>query len=159
MARPLALAGRLGLWLALIVIGTLSSLFYFGFIFWIQDYPRAGDLWGILLLSPVLAAASSALGLCFGTLFNRRERVVQVWVGTSALLFFLGGAAWPHFMMPKLLVWVAHVLPSTAAVQGFVRMNAMGASLQEVAPQALVLVLLAVVYGALWLTFGERRTA
>ncbi|WP_292054119.1 MULTISPECIES: ABC transporter permease [unclassified Brevundimonas] len=159
MARPLALAGRLGLWLALIVIGTLSSLFYFGFIFWIQDYPRAGDLWGILLLSPVLAAASSALGLCFGTLFNRRERVVQVWVGTSALLFFLGGAAWPHFMMPKLLVWVAHVFPSTAAVQGFVRMNAMGASLQEVAPQALVLVLLAVVYGALWLTFGERRTA
>lgn len=152
MAQPLALGGRLGLWLALIAIGTLSSLFYFGFVFWIQDYPRAGDLWGVIVLAPVFAAASSAIGLCFGTLFNRRERVVQVWVGTSALLFFLGGAAWPHFMMPKLLVWLASLFPSTAAVQGFVRMNAMGASLIEIAPQAIILCLLAVVWGGLWLT-------
>ncbi|WP_297800675.1 ABC transporter permease [uncultured Brevundimonas sp.] len=152
MAAPLRWRGRLGLWLALIAIGTLSSLFYFGFIFWVQDYPRAGDLWGVIALSPVFAAASSALGLCFGCLFNRRERVVQVWVGSSALLFFLGGAAWPHFMMPKLMVALAYLFPSTAAVQGFVRMNAMGASLSEIAPQALTLCALALVWGSLWLS-------
>ncbi|MGI4721640.1 MAG: ABC transporter permease [Janthinobacterium lividum] len=151
MAEPLKFSGRLGLWLALISIGTLSSLFYFGFVFWIQDYPRASDLWGVIALSPVFAAASSALGLLFGGLFSRRERVVQVWVGTSALLFFLGGAAWPHFMMPNLLVWIAHLFPSTAAVQAFVSMNAMGATLSEVAPQALTLLVLALLYGGLWL--------
>jgi len=151
LAPPLGFGGRLGLWLALITIGTLSSLFYFGFVFWIQDYPRAGDLWGVIALSPVFAAASSAIGLCFGTLFNCRERVVQVWVGSSALLFFLGGAAWPHFMMPKLLVALAYLFPSTAAVQGFVRMNAMGASLVEIASQAIILCLLAAGWGAIWL--------
>lgn len=110
----------------------------------------------MILLAPIFAAGVSALGLLLGGLFDRHERVLQVLVGTSAPLFFLAGAAWPHFMMPKLLVWLAHLSPSTAAVQAFVRMNAMGASLAEVAPQALMLVVLALVFGALWLWRGDE---
>ena len=132
------------------VIGTLSSLFYFGFVFWIQDYPRAGDLIGVILLAPLFSAAVSALGLCLGGLFDRHERVLQVLVGTSAPLFFLGGTAWPHFMMPQPLVWLANLFPSTAGVQAFVKMNSTGASLSDVAPEATVLVVLVVIYG-LWL--------
>ena len=107
----------------------------------------------------MFAAGVSALGLLLGGLFDRHERVLQVLVGTSAPLFFLTGAAWPHFMMPKLLVWLAHLSPSTAAVQAFVPMNAMGAGLGEVAPQALGLAALAVIFGALWLLLGPSRSS
>lgn len=155
-AAALRLSSRLGLWLALTVIGTLSCLFYFGFVFWFQDYPRAGDLWGVILLAPVFSAAVSAMGLCLGGLFDRHERVLQVLVGTSAPLFFLGGTAWPHFMMPQPLVWLANLFPSTAGVQAFVKMNSAGASLSEVAPEAAVLVLLALIYG-LWLLLAPVR--
>ncbi len=158
-AAPMRRSARLGLWLALTAIGTASCLFYFGFVFWVQDYPRGGDLGGVILLSPVFAAGVSALGLLLGGLFDRHERVLQVLVGTSAPLFFLTGAAWPHFMMPKLLVWLAHLSPSTAAVQAFVPMNAMGAGLGEVAPQALGLAALAVIFGALWLLPGPARSS
>ena len=156
-APILRLRSRLGLWLALTVIGTLSSLFYFGFVFWIQDYPRAGDLIGVILLAPLFSAAVSALGLCLGGLFDRHERVLQVLVGTSAPLFFLGGTAWPHFMMPQPLVWLANLFPSTAGVQAFVKMNSTGASLSDVAPEATVLVVLVVIYG-LWLLAPGLRT-
>lgn len=156
-APPLRRSVRLGLWLALIAIGTASSLFYFGFVFWLQDYPRAGNLIGVLLLAPIFSAGVSALGLLLGGLFDRHERVLQVLVGTSAPLFFLSGAAWPHFMMPKMLVWLAHLSPSTAAVQAFVRLNAMGASLGEVAASAAILTGLAAVYGGLWLMRGSLR--
>ncbi len=158
-AGPMRRSAKLGLWLALTAIGTASCLFYFGFVFWVQDYPRGGDLGGVILLSPVFAAGVSALGLLLGGLFDRHERVLQVLVGTSAPLFFLTGAAWPHFMMPKLLVWLAHLSPSTAAVQAFVPMNAMGASPGEVAPQALGLAALAVIFGALWLLLGPARSS
>ncbi|QYC11061.1 ABC transporter permease [Brevundimonas nasdae] len=156
-APVLRLRSRLGLWLALTVIGALSSLFYFGFVFWVQDYPRAGDLIGVILLAPLFSAAVSALGLCLGGLFDRHERVLQVLVGTSAPLFFLGGTAWPHFMMPQPLVWLANLFPSTAGVQAFVKMNSTGASLSEVAPEATVLVVLVVIYG-LWLLAPDLRT-
>lgn len=157
-AAPLRTSARLGLWLALTAIGTMSCLFYFGFVFWFQDYPRAGDLWSVILLTPVFSAGVSALGLLLGGLFDRHERVLQVLVGTSAPLFFLAGTAWPHFMMPQPLVWLAHLSPSTAAVQAFVRMNAMGASLVEVGTQAAVLAGLAIIYGALWLKPGPDES-
>lgn len=160
-AAPMRRSARLGLWLALTTIGTASSLFYFGFVFWFQDYPRAGDLWGVILLAPIFSAGVSAMGLLLGGLFDRHERVLQVLVGTSAPLFFLSGAAWPHFMMPQALVWLAHLSPSTAAVQAFVRMNAMGASLIEVAGPAVILIGLAAVYGAIWMgrdVSPRRRT-
>lgn len=150
-AAALKVSARLGLWMALTAIGTASGLFYFGFVFWLHDYPRAGDLGGVLLLTPIFSAGVSALGLLLGGLFDRHERVLQVLVGTSAPLFFLAGVAWPHFMTPQPLVWLAHLSPSTAAVQAFVRMNAMGASLAEVAPQAVMLCVLTVIYGSLWL--------
>ena len=156
-APRLKLSARLGLWLALTTIGTASSLFYFGFVFWFQDYPRAGNLVGVLLLAPVFSAAVAAVGLLLGALFDRHERVLQVLVGTSAPLFFLSGAAWPHFMMPEGLVWLAHFSPSTAAVQAFVRLNAMGASLWEVSGLAAILTGLAVIYGGVWVVRGSLR--
>ncbi len=146
-APALQASAKLGLWLALTTIGTLSCLFYFGFVFWFQDYPRAGDLWGVVLLAPVFSGSVAALGLLLGRIFDRHERVLQVLVGTSAPLFFLAGAAWPHFMMPPFLVWLAYLSPSTAAVQAFVPMNAMGASLGEVSNSAIVLCVLFIVYG------------
>lgn len=156
-AAPVRLSSRLGLWGALTLIGTLSTLLYFGFVFWLQDYPRGGDMAGVLLTAPLFAAAVSALGLWLGGLFDRHERVLQVLVGTSAPLFFLAGSAWPHFMMPQPLVWLAHLSPSTAAVPAFVGFNAMGASVTEIWPQVALLAGLAILYGALFL-FGAERT-
>ena len=115
------------------------------------------SLIGVLLLAPIFSAAVAAVGLLLGALFDRHERVLQVLVGTSAPLFFLSGAAWPHFMMPEGLVWLAHFSPSTAAVQAFVRLNAMGASLWEVSGLAAILTGLAVVYGGLWVVCGSLR--
>lgn len=148
-ARPLALRGFLGLWTALTTVGCLSSLFYFGFVFWFQDYPRMGDLAGVLLATPIFAAGVSALGLAIGSLFDRHERAMQILVGTSVPLFFLGGAAWPLFLMPQPLAWLARLSPSTSAIQAFVKLNAAGARIPEVAPELLTLLLLAILFGVL----------
>lgn len=148
-ARPLALRGFLGLWSALTLIGCLSSLFYFGFVFWFQDYPRMGDLAGVLVATPIFAAGVSALGLAIGSLFDRHERAMQILVGTSVPLFFLGGAAWPLFLMPQPLAWLARLSPSTSAIQAFVKLNAAGATIPEVAPELLNLLILALLFGAL----------
>lgn len=148
-ARPLRLGGFLGLWAALTLIGGLAGLFYFGFVFWFQDYPRMGDLAGVLVALPIFAAGVSALGLAIGSLFDRHERAMQILVGTSVPLFFLGGAAWPQFLMPDALLWVARLSPSTSAIPAFVKLNAAGASIGEVAPELLTLTVLAVLFGAL----------
>lgn len=158
-AQPLSTRSFLGLWAALTLIGSVASLFYFGFVFWFQDYPRMGDLFGIILAVPVFAASVSALGLAIGSLFDRHERAMQILVGTSVPLFFLGGAAWPLFLMPQPLAWLARLSPSTSAIQAFVKLNAAGASVAEVAPELLTLAVLAVLFGvtAWWRLTHQRR--
>ncbi|WEK38775.1 MAG: ABC transporter permease [Candidatus Brevundimonas colombiensis] len=147
-SAPLGLAGFAGLWSALTLIGCMAGLFYFGFVFWFQDYPRMGDLAGVLVALPIFAAGVSALGLAIGSLFDRHERAMQILVGTSVPLFFLGGAAWPPFLMPQPLVWLAKLSPSTSAIPAFVKLNAAGATIPEVAPELLTLAALALLFGA-----------
>jgi ABC-2 type transport system permease protein len=47
------------------------------------------------------------------------------------------------------LVWIAKLLPTTPGINAVVRLNQMGASVIEVAPQLLNLAVLALLYGTL----------
>ncbi|MEJ0064384.1 MAG: ABC transporter permease [Caulobacteraceae bacterium] len=140
-------AAFLGLWAAFTVLGALTNLFFFGFVLWFQDYPRGSDLAGLLICAPIFSAAVSALGMLVGSTFARHERSMQILGGTSIPVFFLSGLSWPAFAMPPLVQALARLIPSTAAVPLFVKLNSMGATLGEVAPEVLTLLVLAILYG------------
>jgi ABC-2 type transport system permease protein len=53
-------------------------------------------------------------------------------LATSLPQFFLVGAAWPAEAIPSFLRSARELLPSVPAIDGFVRINQMGASLFEV---------------------------
>ena len=153
-------AAFLGVWAAFTLLGSLTGLFWFGFVLWFQDYPRAGNIPGMLLAVPVFSAAVSAMALLVGSLFERHERSMQILAGTSVPFFFVAGLSWPFFAMPPAVVAVARIIPSTSAVLMFVKLNSMGATLGEVAPELTTLLFLAAIYGAaamLRITSGHRR--
>lgn len=139
----------LGLWTALTVVGFCTNAFYWGFVLWFQDFPRGGNIAGAAFLGGWFAAAVSGLGLLVGSLFDRHDRAVYILAGTSVPLFFLGGLAIPHFAMPGWLVALAWPVPSTVAIPAFVEINGAGASLAEIAPYTLTMIVLALLYGAL----------
>ena len=158
---PMRRAAFLGAWAAMTLLGVFAAFFYFGFIFWLQDVPRGGNVLGLLVTVPCFAAAVAALGLFLGGLFDRSERAMAVLVPTSVPLFFLTGSAWPLEQMPSWLAALAHLAPSTLAVHIFVPLNQMGAGLNDVAGDAIALALEALVYGALaaWLLTRPSRSA
>ncbi|WBO23882.1 ABC transporter permease [Sphingomonas abietis] len=141
--------GFAGMWLAFTTIGTLAALLYFGLIFWIQDVPRGGNIAIAVLAAPIFAAAVSALGLLLGSLMERGYRAMQILVPTSVPLFFLTGSAWPLESMPHWVAVCAYLSPATAGVHLFVRLNQMGANLDEVAMPLVALIGTAALYGLL----------
>jgi ABC-2 type transport system permease protein len=141
-------AAFFGLWAAFTVLGTLTSLFFFGFVLWFQDYPRGGNLPGLFLCTPVFCASVSALGLLIGSFFERHERSMQILAGTSIPIFFLSGLSWPAFAMPHLVAIFAALVPSTTAVPLFVKLNSMGASLREIRADLALLICLSACFGA-----------
>jgi len=139
----------LGSALAFMMIGLMTALFYFGFVFWFQDYPRGGSFGAMLLTAFLFVAATVAFALFIGSFFDRGERSAQFLAASSALVFFLSGVPWPFAAMPRPLAALAQLLPSTAGVQGLVKVNQMEARLADVQSELSLLAALTALYGAL----------
>jgi ABC-2 type transport system permease protein len=72
-------------------------------------------------------------------------------------LLFLSGFAFPVESISAPLVWLSHLLPSTPGIQGFIKLNQMGATWPEAWPQVSNLLLLVILYTAVAWWAASRR--
>lgn len=143
---------------ALSCCGLLSGAFFFGWVFWLQDYPRGGNPLGALVLLLFYVPTVCALGLLLGCWFRDRERALQLLLFTALPMAFLSGFSWPTQALPAPLQALAQLLPSTAAIQASLRLNQMGAPLADVTGWLMTLALLGA--GALaWLLWAGHARA
>lgn len=154
-------AAPAGVWLArlfaLCLIGWLSGLYYFGWIFVWHDFPRGGNPLGALLLLAVFVPAVVGLSALLGWWLANRERAMQVLLFTSLPLAFVGGFSWPGEALPGLLQGLRWLAPSTAAIQASLRLNQMGAPVAAALWYLSVLLALALCswLAMLWLGRGK----
>ena len=139
--------------LALCLVGWLSGLFYFGWIFVWHDFPRGGNPLGALALLAVFVPAVVGLSALLGWWFASRERAMQVILFTSIPLAFVGGFSWPAEALPTALQWLRWLSPSTAGIQASLRLNQAGAPVQAALGYLSVLLVLALCswLAVLWL--------
>ncbi|MGU3392040.1 ABC transporter permease [Sphingomonas sp. M1A8_2b] len=137
-----------GVWAACSTIGTLSGLFYFGLIYWLQDIPHGGNIPALLLTVPLFAATVSALALTVGSMVRSGDDALKLLIPTSIPFVFLSGFAWPLFAMPGWVKAIAWMIPVTPATHIFVPLNQMGASLGEVRGAVAMLVVQLAVFGS-----------
>ena len=151
--------GWLGAWLAVALVPLLTCAFYFGFVMWLQDYPRGGNGGGLMLFTVVFAFTLAATALMLGLLFRSRERSALLLIGLSMPMLFVSGFSWPVEAMPAPLQTLRWLLPSTPGIQGMVALNQLGASVGEVLPELLALMVQMAVYGAIaaWQWQGDQR--
>ncbi|MGY3945652.1 ABC transporter permease [Aeromonas tecta] len=149
LARTLVLGG----------LFVLPVTYFFGFCFDYYGIARnaePAELW--LLILPFLLA-TTWLGVVLGALFTRRDLPTQVVLISSLPLVFLAGFIWPIELIPTPLNWLAQWVPSTPAIEGFLRLNQMGADFTQVAPYWWRLWGLALLNGGLacWLLAWRQR--
>lgn len=75
---------------------------------------------------------------------RNRETCMLLFVFTSVPLLFLSSISWPGSAMPSFWRYFSYLFPSTFGINGYVRINSMGATLNEVAFE----------YRALWMQTG-----
>lgn len=94
-------------------------------------------------------------GMSVSCLVRYRENVMLLMVFVSVPLLFLTGVSWPQSNIPGAWQGVSWLFPSTFGVRAFIRVNSMGASVDQVLPEicilwvqvAAYLVLACIVYG------------
>lgn len=63
---------------------------------------------------------------------HHRESCMMIYVFTSVPLLFISGISWPGAAVPAFWKGFSYLFPSTFGINGFVRINNMGATLPEV---------------------------
>ena len=70
--------------------------------------------------------------MTISVLIRHRESGLLTMVFFSIVLLFLSGVAWPSSNMSDFWRLFSYLFPSTHGIQGFVRINSLGATLQQV---------------------------
>ena len=97
----------------------------------------------VLFVVPYLAACIF-FAMTASIAIRNRETCMLIFVFTSVPLLFISGISWPGAAIPPFWKYVSYIFPSTFGINGFVKINNMGATLSEVAFE----------YKALWLQAG-----
>jgi ABC-2 type transport system permease protein len=103
----------------------------------------------LLALAIPFILAVSFLGQFVGAWFQRRETAVLLLIAFSLPLFFMVGVSWPLEAVPETLRLFSGIFPSTAGIDGLVRLNQMGATLADVSRDWRHLWFLAAIYAGL----------
>ena len=137
----------IGRTVAYLAIYTLTLGFMLTVHYWLFDYPMRGTWWRcVAVILPYLLSVIF-LAQMIGSLFRRRESSI-VWLLWLSIPFLLiSGVSLPPQAFPSWLYWLGRVVPSSSAVEAWIAVQTMGASLDEIAPKLILLWVLAIVYG------------
>ncbi len=113
----------------------------------VYGFSTLGRLEDLVLLVVPFVLSVSFLAQFVGAWFKRPESAVLLFVAVSLPLFFAVGVSWPVEAIPDFVRAGTRIFPSTAAIDAFVRINQMGASILEVRRDWTTLWILTVVYG------------
>lgn len=135
------MVGRTACYISILALPILWLTHFVPMVF---QFPMAGDMLSIFAFLVPLVLASICVGFIVQAFTTEREAIFIIWVATSLLFLFLSGLTWPRYAMPPFWHAVSDMVPATWGVNGFILMNANGASLTDVSD----------CYYALWIQSG-----
>ena len=110
-------------------------------IFSLVQIAQAGTLAAFILpyvLSCIFFAMTCSIFI------HHREACMMIYVFTSVPLLFISGVSWPGSAMPEFWRVISWLFPSTFGINGYIAINSMGATLDQVLPE----------FRALWIQTG-----
>jgi len=139
-----ALPILLGKSAAYYVSGAATMLYVFGFQYKLFHFPMNGDVLDLTMFMTPYLLSVIFLGLAISLVLKRRENSIILILFTSIPLLMLSGISVPKEAMPEWLYQFGKIIPSSNAINGFIRIQSAGATLKEVSPE----------YAMLWILTG-----
>ena len=110
------------------------------------SFPQMANSHDLLLMMIPYVIACIFFGMTFSCLVRYRENVMLLMVFVSVPLLFLSGVSWPEACIPGFWQGVSWIFPSTFGIRAFIRINSMGASIDQVLPEVRILWIQAAAY-------------
>lgn len=125
----LTMVAQMLCYLTVLLIPILFMLHFVPIIF---KFPMMGNTLEIFAFLLPMIIACFGIGFAFQSLVTERESVFVLWVVTSLVFLLLSGLIWPLYDLPTFWHLLSDICPSTWGVQGYIKMNANGATISQV---------------------------
>lgn len=113
----------------------------------LYKYPMNGNPLTIIALILPYLLACIFLSIAVSTLFSKRENSILWLLWTSIIILLLSGVSYPGEAIPEWLFNFGKVFPSSHAVEAFIRVQDMGAGIDDIMPQIAALWQQVFIYG------------
>ncbi len=134
----------LGKGLAYFMIYAVMSLYILCIVPHIFRLVQVGEFSTLILFLLPYLSACIFFAMSASIFIRNRETCMLIFVFTSVPLLFISGISWPGSAIPDFWRYVSYLFPSTFGINGFVRIESMGATLNEVSFE----------YQCLWIQTG-----
>lgn len=138
----------LGKSIAYIAIYIPALIYLFGVDYKFFGYPtNEQSIWDVVWFLLPYFLSAMFLAFTFGGLLRRRESGILYLISLSIFFIMISGISWSEEGMPSWLYALGQTLPSSNAIDGFVRIRTMGAGLSDVMTQWIILWILTGIFG------------
>lgn len=141
--KPLAIIYGKGLFY-LLLFGSYS-IFFFTVSFGVFKLQNIGNFLPLFIITFLLLIAVINISVFVASFFHRKIVALQFLTLTSYPIFLVSGYSWPFNLLPAYLKVFANILPSTPYFGAFTRITQMGASMIDVLPEIIHLLLLTII--------------
>lgn len=124
----------------------LMSVYLLWVIPTVFNLPRMGDAWNIIAFMLPYLAACIFFGMTISIFIKEKETAYILIAFTSLIFLFISGLSWPGCAVPWYWKSISYLFPSTFGLQGFVKINSMGASLPDLRTECIGLMVQICVY-------------
>lgn len=131
------------------------------------SFPHLANWRDLALMMTPYIIACVFFGMTVSCLVRYRENVMLIMVFVSLPLLFLSGVSWPQSNIPGAWQGISWLFPSTFGIRGYIRLNSMGASLNDIRPEIIYMwiqagayfIMVCLVYGHQWRLTRRRSKA
>jgi len=113
---------------------------------YLYGLPRLGGILLILIFAVPFVLSVAGLGFVVAGIFRKPIRVALILAALGLPLFMVAGFSWPSEAIPPVIRLLSLLVPSTSAIDGFVKLSQLGAALSAVNSEFLTLWALALFY-------------
>jgi ABC-2 type transport system permease protein len=125
---------------------------------YLYGLPRLGGIVPILIFAVPFVLSVAGLGFVVAGIFRRPIRIALILAALGLPLFMVAGFSWPSEAIPPLVRHISLLVPSTSAIDGFVKLSQLGAPLSAAKSELLTLCALAVFYNLIALVQMAWKT-
>lgn len=137
------LSGKGMAYLVLYTFIGIYDLILVPYIFHLPNHLTLGTIFPFLV--PFLLACIF-FGMAISVFFWNRENSLLLYLSTSVPLLFISGFSWPGGSIHPFWKMLSYFFPSTFGIQGYLKMNTMGASISQISFECMGLWIQAGVY-------------